>query len=492
MIPDLITFSDTAKYADAARSLAEGAGYVVHHSFYDVTLLKPGVTSFVANFPPLPSWIMAFLFSIFGSNDRIIVGVGIFTYLVLALCIFGLTKKFFSSSAGLFATLLFFTDPYFYFYARNFTPELLISLWILLAVYILTLPGKNKMLVLVPIFLSYLTKQQYSVIFVAIILTAYIWITRGYSLTKKVKFALVAMLGLLFLTMIGNLNVASNLSPIKAMYSANMLPGVIPGDYLRGEITAPIGIKAIVSKLFYNVYNFGKEPTRLTSQLILFLALLALGVKTKIDSPINIVRNFAYLLLVLLIFACSISLPNARYVHPVTPLLCVLGGAVFWELSKKSREFRTPIILLVVLSLIPVIGSITIDYRYLSKINNFDKPTSVKVISQAIDDHTDKGLIITNLDAWGAWYNRLNTMWFPLSIKQIADKNDVSYIAITDYNASDADFRLNDWGILFENNGFEKSILSGKYVMIYKDVIKADQVRENKDIKIVILKKNDK
>jgi 4-amino-4-deoxy-L-arabinose transferase-like glycosyltransferase len=489
MIPDLITFSDTAKYADAGRSMIETGQYVIHHSFFDPIALQKGIQTFPANFPPLPSMVMGAAFSLFGSSDRVIIGLGIFFYLLLLLSVFCLASHIFSKKVGLLATVLLVCDRYYFFYAQNFTPEILLAIWIILAAYFLTRPGYQKIFVVIPLILSFLTKQQYSVVLAAVVISVYFQITRNFSLSDKLKITGVMALLVAGFIGLGNLNVASNLSPIKAMYSANMMPGVTPGDYLRGEVTNPIGIKTVLSKLFYNLYNFAKDPTRITSLFIIFGAIFALSFQSHKKHKIFDVIVFAFVLLILLTIASAISLPNARYIHPVTPLLCVIAAAGLLNITDSIKHGGTVLILLVFISIIPTIGMFTLDKRYEMSHQNIDKPSSVKVISQLIDEQTDGGLILTNLDAWGAWYNRLNTMWFPLSMNQLEgfDQN-VKYIAITDYNSQDADFRLNDWADLLSDRNIKNNPVTAKYVMIYREAIKATEVRENAPVQIIILK----
>ena len=67
-----LTFSDAAKFAEAARSYFTGQGLTIHHSFFSQPLLAsytPG-QSWAAGFMPLPSLVLFLVFRIFPANQR--------------------------------------------------------------------------------------------------------------------------------------------------------------------------------------------------------------------------------------------------------------------------------------------------------------------------------------------------------------------------------------------------------------------------------------
>ena len=272
-----------------------------------------------------------------------------------------------------------------------------------------------------------------------------------------------------------------------------------PGQFLRGRSLSQTNLSVfdLVSKVFYNSYNFLKDPSRLINPGIFWLFILSIFVPTsKKTTKFNLL---ACLSLIFFILAVSITLPNARYVHPITPLL-IIGASVFLvNLLKKSKIKHQTLALLVftILLTLPVWGNMLVDYRFRSQNFNLSKPPVYQAISTEIQKHTSAGeIVLTNLDAWGAWYFDLTTMWFPISpdilVNSSSDQNYAQYIAITNYKESDGDFALGQWAeVVYSPYSLNNQFLSQHYSVLTTFVIKADQVYENQSYQGTILTKKE-
>ena len=484
-----LTFSDSAKFYEAAKNLIAGDGLVIHHSFFSPATLaayQPG-QSWTANFLPLSSWIMSLFFKFLPINDFTIAIIGYLFFIICLVLIFLIAKKLHSGTAGVVATSLFASSLFFYEYAQNASSEIFFTLEILLFVYLALQKSKIRWLSLFPLALMFLTRQQ-AILFL-LSLPVYFVLFHLKSWRTRLITVLSAAVILSSLYLVARKDVSSIYSPLKPFYSAQISAGVSQGLYLRGQNYAKTAStpKTILSKVFYNLYNFVKAPERLAPSVIFFLLILSFF------SPRN--RQFTYFtatVFVFFILGAAASLPNARYVHPIMPLVFISASLTLIHILDKfsPRNLNFKLFLVLIFITIPTLGYFTLDARFRRQQFNFDKPTVYRQISDVLAKDIPKGqLIITNLDAWAAWYQGLTTMWFPLSPNQMEGYQDkINYIAITNYLENDGDFALGEWReVVYSPDTINNKFLKDNYKILKTFVIQPDQVYENQSFLGTIL-----
>lgn len=491
-----LTFSDSAKFAQAALGYIKGGNFEVSHSFFSLKLLSSFElgSQFLANFLPLPSWLLSFVFRFFPATDTTIAIFGLVFFFLSALLIFYIGKKLYSAKAGVISALLFLSSMFFQEYALNFTSEILFIFLILLFIYLLLLPKKLKLLSLIPLFLLFLTRQQAPVFLGSLVLTGLLIFLFSQVEKKKKMFVL---LGLFLFAVLGifisHPTFNSIFSSIKIIGSFNIAAGSNFGSYIRGGEYHSLGLFGLASKIFYNFYNFIKASARLTSPIIFFLFLYSLFIRNK-TKELGYFKLFTSISLFFFLLAASATLPNARYVHPIIPLVMVCAAISLIELVKNvpAKLQKLSLVALSLLIIFPTLGHLTLDARARTQQFNTDQPPVYRVISSVMADNIDQGhLIITNLDAWAAWYEGLTTMWFPLKIDMLEGfENKVEYIVITNYKEHDGDFALGEWReVVYQPENIRNQFLYENYQVLKTFTVEPHEVYENQSFKGTILKR---
>lgn len=493
----MLTFSDSAKYAEAAKNLLTGNGFKVGHSFFNQDIMTNYFfgQQFTADFLPGTSTILLVIFKFFGVSDDSILLAGVLFYILCCLLVFLIAKTINNKKSGLLALVLFTSSLFFHDYLFNFSSEIPLTLEILLITYVyikVKRPIIKWTLVALIFSVTCITRQQVSLVYLAFSLAvaASHYIT-PFANRKKIILVTITLLslGILGLTMSRD----SSISPTQLIRSTNISSQSSPGVVLRGGSTTLNKKETIISKTFYNVYNFAKATERLAVNSVFLLFIVFIFVKTK-SRITSFFKFFSGTIFVLFVFAASATLPNARYVHPVMPLVYIGAGIALCELSnfisqKKilSTAFIAVSILLITL---PTIGHYTLDARSTSRIINLDKPAVYRQISKVMAENIPRGhLIITNLDAWAAWYDGLTTMWFPLKPEMLNVQKKPEYIVITNYLEGDRDFSLGDWKeVVYSPEKITNKFLNDNYKVIKIFVIMPNENRERVEIKGTILK----
>lgn len=192
------------------------------------------------------------------------------------------------------------------------------------------------------------------------------------------------------------------------------------------------------------------------------------------------------------------SLPNARYVHPVIPLLIIAFSILLTDLltGLDSMKKNVAIGLVLIVITLPVTGQLTLDYRFRRGQYNYGSPPAYKRISAEMAKYINPGeLTVTNLDAWGSWYNNLSTMWFPLSMDMLNlhenKQSYLKYIVITNYKEQDGDFSLGEWKEVLENpRNLKSEYLSQNFKLVEEFNISSSEIYEKQEVKGVIFKRN--
>lgn len=491
-----LTFSDSAKFAQAAKNVVEGNGFNITHSFFDVKILENFQSGqvFPAKFMPAVSWVLSAVFKFFQANDTTIAITGIITLLLSSVLIFSIGTKLKSKLTGLMALVFFLSHYFFWDYSFNFSTEILFILEMLIFARLVISNTRWKYLSLIPLPLMFFTRDQAPIFWGAIIISGLISFLFYSKKSKAIKLMVVSGTILAFLTFAwyGLVYPGSVLSPARLSGSINLTPESFSGAYLRGAYQPKITLQKLISKVFYNLYNFAKSPERIIQPIILFLFTIGLFIKSK-DKKLKIFNLTSLTSVILFILAASATLPNARYVHPVVPLLCI-GAAVslHFLLDQVCLKLRPLFIsLLSILILIPVLGHFTIDQRFRSETYNLDKEPVYKTISSVMAENVPQGeLVLTNLDAWAAWYEGLTTMWFPVSpdVIDINVADNIPFIVITNYKEKDGSFLLGDWDqVVYRPENISNPFLKKHYNVLKTFEISADSVYENQTFRGTIL-----
>lgn len=484
-----LNFSDSVKYAEAGKNLALDGSYALHHSFFAYEYLENYQPSgFVAEFSPFNSYLLGLIFLIFPVSDQTIVLTGALFFIITALFIFQFARREFSTKVGYVAVLLFVFNKYFLEYAFNFSTEITFTLEVIVFAHLWS--SKRRWLCLIPLLAMYFTRPQ----FWPFIAAAAIGVTLEYvfektpylpRLTKVLAVVLVGILALLVYTHGNVVSLAGQFSGVIRLDTS-----AAQGLALRGSESLRLSYSGLVRKVFYNIYNFAKDSERLAPTGIFIFYLVSLFQFKKAQAFMR------YHLLTLLVFStflltAALTLPNARYVHPVMPLIFVLAAGALVKTTRllMTRYSNLALALVVGFILFANVGYLTIDTRFRNQHLNFGLPPAYVQISALLSQNTEKGqVIITNLDAWAAWYQELSTMWYPVNpqmLEQIHHK--VKYIALTDYNTQDADFSLGEWSpLLNQPDDTGSELIEDHYLLKGEYFVPSKSVFENTNYKLVI------
>jgi hypothetical protein len=489
-----LTFSDSAKFAQAAFNFVRGQSLQISHSFFSPQLIStysPG-DLFQANFLPLTSWILAFVFKFFPANDQVVALTGLLFFFLSAFLVFCIGKQLHSVKAGLVSATFFLSSLFFQEYALNFSSEAIFIFLILLFARFLLLPGKLKTISLIPLYLMFLSRQQAPAFLGGLLISGVLIFLFSRVGKKKKTYLLLSLAFLVVLSIFANrLTTGSVFSPARIAGSFNIGAGSNFGTYIRGGEYKTLGIAGLSSKVFYNFYNFVKAPERLAFPVILFLFIYSLFVKNK-NKWLGFFKVFTFISLFAFMLAASATLPNARYVHPIIPLVIISAGIGLVELLKNipKKLQNLSLVILLLFIILPTIGHYTLDARARAKQFNVGQPPAYKQIASVIAESIPQGkLIITNLDAWAAWYNGLTTMWFPLEINMLEGYQDkVDYIVITNYKEHDGDFALGEWAeVVYQSQDIANQFLNENYQLLETFTIRPADVYENQSFQGTIL-----
>lgn len=495
MISSFISFSDTAKFVDLARTFVQTGQWGVHHSFFNqsTTLSYQHGDLFPVNFYPAVSMLFSLIFKVFPVSDLSIVFTGIMLFFLSTVLVYRLSSKIFSPKVGIVASIVFLFQNQLYDYVQNCTTEI-IFIFLSLLIFNLLLGSRfSKVigLLLVPILL--VTRQQ-AVIFVFCGLMTSIYLLKERISKKYFSFLVITtaiVLSAYLSWAVQNQNL--KLSIFNSFGAINLPTDVAQGEYLRGQEYPILNSKQIGTKIFYNLYNFAKTPERIVSPFLFVFLLLSLFIKSKKSE-----KSFTYFVfttLLLFVLAASATLPNARYLHPLLPYMVICASFALVSILPDQRLKNFQIGLIVLVLAIKPIGFLFLDTRFESKLTNQNQPPAYFQISKIMADNLPKDrLIITNLDAWSSWYQGLTTMWFPLNpdllIPPSGLATKVDYIVITNYKEDDGDFNLGSWReVVYAPQSIQNKYLSQNYKVLKTFQIDKSQVRENKNFQGTILVK---
>lgn len=485
-----LSFSDSVKVADAARQMVQGQGLVVHHSFFS----SAGINAFNGlgwpiNFLPLNSLFLTAVFRFLPISDVTVMLTGLGFYILSGLLVLFLGRKLHSWRVGIVALIMFLGTQFFWNYALNFSSETLFIFELLWWFWFLLGKKSKKILSVIPVLMMIFTRPQW-LVFVAAMALAWVWVKYGWK--KALLFVFSGGLVFLFLLYKPNSSVY-----LKSLYSIQTNVGVSQGEYLRGRPPNKIVLyPEIAKKFFFNTYNFAKDPGRIAPEII--ITLFILGLFFNFGRNGRLLKATVVVALAFFTAAAAVSIPNARYIHPLVPLMILIAATALVKVSEKLYGKNHPILLVAVLGifLVPSLGYLTLDARFRAKQFNNGQPPARWVIPQEMAKYIPPGqLVITNLDAWAGWYQDLSTMWFPLTPDMLKATNGggkVKYIVITNYLEDDADFALGPWReVVYDSDNIQDQYLKANFRVLTTFDISATDVYENQEYKGTILQRKE-
>ena len=360
-----------------------------------------------------------------------------------------------------------------------------------LLVFLISKKFPFNLLTIIPILTMFLTRYQALLVLIALGIIIPLQIKSSIK-TRTLMF--LGVFSLIALTLIISKRFQlSPISPLKTVGSFHVSTETSQANILRGVPDKNLDFGQFFKKVFYNLYNFLRAPERIAPPLVLGFFLIGLFNKQKPE--IQTLSHFSVISITLFLLASSATIPNARYVHPLIPLLVPLSAISIVDHVKSKKQGIYKLVFIILFILASPIGHIFVDYRFRNQFQNIGMPPVYKIISDKLSSQIPQGkLVITNLDAWAGWYHGLTTMWFPLSPEVLESiklpTNTIDYIAISSYLEENKDFSLGGWkDILYKPNGLPPH-LAANYEILTTIKIDASENYENQDIKLVILQKN--
>jgi hypothetical protein len=285
-------------------------------------------------------------------------------------------------------------------------------------------------------------------------------------------------------------------------------------DFLRGAARPTLDLSGILTKVFYNLYNFYKALPEIASPYMwgLFVIGLFSWGKSKLQNSFKI----SVILVVLITFlVTAFTIPFFRYLHPVVPLVYLIATTTLvwiikeivnsewsiikrWPLIKKFKKEQIisgiSCFLIVFFVAGQTLGVIFLDSRFKARRTNRNKPPVYVQLSWILRDNTNtEDLIVTNLDTWGSWYGERKTIWFPIKPDQLASKegqeNPFDVIYLTDYLMDDENYYMGDeWRQIFYNpEDPENEYIAENYELKEIFEINAKDVYEKQNARAVLL-----
>ncbi|MDO8341520.1 MAG: hypothetical protein Q7T59_06120, partial [Candidatus Woesebacteria bacterium] len=188
----------------------------------------------------------------------------------------------------------------------------------------------------------------------------------------------------------------------------------------------------------------------------------------------------------------ALTIPFYRYLHPVIPLVYILGIATLAEIVSKLISAKyvklISLILIFVFCIGQTLGVMFLDSRFKAKTVNKDKPPVYAVLSYKLKEITKPtDVIVTNLDTWGSWYGDRKTIWFPLEPAMIIPAEDkIDAIYLTSYLIDDENYYMGEgWREIF-NNPKNQTILKD-YIYVGSYDFKAEDNYQSQNVKAVLL-----
>lgn len=489
-----LTFSDGAKFALIARNLVLGNGYTTDFSFWGSNFFATGGISV------LIPYIMSLFMKFFGTTNFAVIAFSFTFYVLLTLFVFLLGRKVFNPLVGLLSALAVLFNLNFIDYATSGASEPLFAFEIVLATYLLVLRKKwATPLSFLVMGLMYFSRPQ-AFIFIAGLI--FLWLILRLSIKKAlIYFFGLGTIGFLFdKFIIYPLSFKYPVTPIfmrglQSIFTYSSLNAV--SDGLRGGASSTLTVPDVAKKVFYNLYNFYKALPEIANPYIwglFFIGLFTWG-KDKLQSSFKISVIFMTMVTFLV---TALTIPFYRYIHPIIPLVYILGIAALVEIVSKVVNKKyvklVSFILIFIFCIGQTLGVLFLDSRFKAKMVNKDKPPIYAALSYKLKEITKPtDVIVTNLDTWGSWYGERKTVWFPLRPDQLISSegqpNSFDAIYLTSYLMDDENYYMGEeWRQIFYNpENPENEFIADNFELKGLYQVTAEETYEKQDARAVLL-----
>lgn len=513
LLPPFLTFSDSAKFADIARNLVLGRGYGLNFTYFGSKLPKMVNGLFNAGATPLYTGFLVLVFKILEVSDLAVIFTSGIFYLAGAITLYFLGKKVFGELVGILASLAFIFDPAMLDYATSGASESLFIFEIILAALLFYQNTRvSRFFGFLVLLLSYFTRPS-AIIYIAGFVFLFILLRykKNAQILKACGVALVVwlLIELVLTKFAGRFFLYSSLARFLGG-TAKFSPTTASTAYLRvGEATLAPGLKPLLSKFFYNLYNFYKLLPQIFSPYLAGFYLLSLLRWEKLRKK-RVFRGVVLFLVLTTFVATAATLPIFRYLHPVIPLIFLLAVEMLvWIVTKLVTSYqllvtkkikKDTLVFLVSLFLIfafiigQTMGKIFLDSRFIRAHTNPDKPPVYVQLSWILKENTNPDdLVITNLDTWGSWYGERRTVWFPLEPSQLVPEEGEEFkidaLYLTSYKIDDENYYMGEnWRqIFYHPEKPEDPFLAKYFIFKQKFEIKAEETYEREGATAVLL-----
>ncbi len=479
-----LTFSDSAKYADLAKSIVLDNGYLPLFNFW-------GGNNAI-NIQPFTPYSISVFFKIFGVNDFAVMTTSFFYFLLSLIFVFLLTQKIYKSKlTSILSTVSVGFNYNLINYATSGASESPFIFELLASTYFISLrKWWGNVLGVLFMILMYFTRPQAIIYIFGLVLYYFV---ANFSWKKAVLYTFVSFLVGTFIYGLfskqGLIAVTQN------------LPGMAVSDSLRGSVVG-FDMLVIAKKVFYNLYNFYKTlPDIMNPYLFgLFVFGLFSWSKGKLQNSFKMAVLFVALLT---FFITALTIPFYRYIHPVVPLVYIVAIATLVEIVSyfvsswniKDKNIAVGIVSFVLVLFFGVgqtLGIIFLDSRFERKMKNTDKAPIYVEMSYKLKETTNKDMVIvTNLDTWGSWYGERKTIWFPLEPSMILPVQDnIDAIYLTSYKMDDENYYMGEsWREIFESP--EKQTILPDFKFVGKYEFNAENNYERENGRAVLMVKKD-
>ena len=514
-----LQFSDAAKYADIARNIVNGKGFVSSFSFFREDLFNyTGQYFSGSSVPKLYPYLLSIFFRFFGVNDPSVLLLSWISFILVLIVGYLFARKLF----GKLAALIFLLSLAFYInlieFAHTGASEMFFILELLMSFYLITFKDMRIQAGgLIVSLLMYFTRPQAILFMIPVF---FYFVIRNFSFKRAFQIFTILLVGFLLFDNLyfKQVNKRSVLYPIVVRgMEASMFyyPGEGTSNRLRGGSVIPLQSVEIAKKTFYNMYNFYRLiPNYMSPYLFVFFVLsLFWWNKDKVENRLKL----SILLMLLVIYlTTAVTIPLLRYLIPVVPFIYLfaverlvwivrqifnLQFSIFkkiiifnFKITKQKLVILTSLFLILFLAVGQTLGMIFLDSRFERKTHNIGKPPVYVTLSKILKENTDPDdVIVTNLDTWGSWYGERQTVWFPLEPEMLIPPDGVEKpfdaIYLTNYLIDDENYYMGEgWKQIFADpNNIENEYLNNTYELVGEFNIGPSETYEKTEGRAILL-----
>jgi hypothetical protein len=514
-----LSFSDGAKFADVARNIIAGNGHKTNFSFFgNKAFSTPSQELFPAGaIPQLMPRLLAFTFGLLGITDFSVVLTSSVHFILLVITTYFLGTKLYGKLAGFLAGLSVAANVNFLNYATSGASEPLFTFLGVLGVYLVIIKSRWANIAAVTVMvLLYFTRPQ-AVMFVAALFLLFMTVNFGYKKAVIVSTLSIGGIYILDKLILYPMSFKYPVYPImirakQALFTYSSSSAT--SDALRGVDIQRLTTFQMLSKVFYNTYNFYRLLPRIISPYLFAFFVLGLFKYSK-DKNLNAFKLFTVLAFFGTLIIYVLTIPLFRYIHPIIPfvylisvgtLISIIRNSQFAirnkfsifniQLSKKIFLILTSLFLILLFAIGQSLGMIFLDSRFEAENLNKGKPPVYVVLSRLLKDNTsDNDVVVTNLDTWGSWYGERKTVWYPGEPEQLKNPKteDISFDAIylTSYLIDDENYYMGEsWRKVFSNpENHNVEIIKNNFIYEKAFIIEANETYENKSATAILLLK---